>query len=238
MLIRSKFDKQMALLNEKLIEMGRAVEQSISMATEALITKNSELAQETIEAEAEVNEQEKDIENLCMKLLLLQNPMAGDLRMISAALKMITDMERIGDQATDIAEICLFLLEEDYIMQLSAIKEMAEAAVYMVHRSIDAFVRSDRATADAVIRYDDKIDELFAETKDKLYELMIANAENARQALDLLMIAKYYERIGDHAANIAEWVIFSITGEQKKELHKRIRREQKERKAAQMNGTC
>ena len=216
-------DIQMDKLNEMLIEMGRSVEFAISLATDALIKKDAAIAEQAIQAESEVNGQERDIEGLCTKILLLQNPVAHDLRMVRAASKMITDMERIGDQATDIAEICLILCEHEYIMPLSSIQSMGEAAVKMVNQSIDAFVKKDEALAASVILSDDYIDNLFTQTKDKLYELMLANVENSRQALDLLMIAKYYERIGDHAANIAERVIFSITGEEKKEIHKRLK---------------
>ena len=216
--LRSRFESQMLNLNKMLIEMGETVEQCISMATVALADKNMSLAREVIATDRSINEQEKDIESLCLKLLLHQQPVAKDLRMISAALKMITDMERIGDQCSDICDICL-LVEDEYIMDIEPFRQMGNIAIDMVHDSIEAFVKSDRDLAGAVLEKDDIIDKSFVDIKDALYKLMLADVNNSIQPLDLLMIAKYYERIGDHAENLAEWVIFSITGEQKPEIY-------------------
>ena len=150
-----------------------------------------------------------------MQLLLKQQPVASDLMSVSSALKMITDMERIGDHAEDISRICISLADEAYIRELDHIPQMANAAIKMVTDSIDAFVNKDLDLARSVKAKDDIVDNLLVMVKNDLYELMLANVENCKQALDLLMIAKYYERIGDHAVNISEWVVFSITGEHK-----------------------
>ena len=184
-----------------------------------MVNKDMALAAEVIKLEEDIDRQEKDIEGLCLKLLLQQQPVARDMRIIQSALKMITDMERIGDQACDISEICLFLEKEDYIMPMVHFSKIGAAAVKMMRDVVSAFVTKNRDLAIEVIRYDDVVDKIFTTIKDDLYTLMLADANNSRQALDLLMIAKYYERIGDHAENIAEWVIFSITGEQKSSLH-------------------
>jgi len=219
MVFRSRFDSQMLSLNERLIEMAKTVKDAISMTTQALIKKDITLSKQVLELEQNINEQEKDIESLCLKLLLHQNPVAKDLRMVSATLKMITDMERIGDQASDISDICLELSKQEYILTLNHFEKMGDIAIKMVNDSIEAFVDKDREKASNVLELDDKIDDLFNEIKDELYKLMITDTNNSRQALDLLMVAKYYERIGDHAENIAEWVIFSITGEQKGDIY-------------------
>jgi len=209
-----KFDEQLAELNDMLLEMGAMVERSISMASEALLNQDICLAKQVIEFESEVDRKEKDIEALCIKLLLQQQPVARDLRLISAALKMITDMERIGDQTADISEIVIMLNGAPYIKKLDHIPKMAAATVKMVTDSIDAFVKKDLNLAQKVIEYDDIVDNLFDRVKFDLMELIRANTPNNDQAVDLLMIAKYFERIGDHACNIAEWVVYSITGKQ------------------------
>ena len=211
-MMRGKFDEQLALLNDMLIEMGTLIETAIALATQALREQDIELAKKAIAYEQEIDQKEKDIEALCLKLLLRQQPIAKDLRLVSAALKMITDMERIGDQAADIAEIAIILAKTPLIKKLVHIPKMAEAAVNKVTDSIDAFVKKDLELAKAVIEYDDVIDDLFDTVKLDLIELIRADSANGTQALDLLMIAKYFERIGDHAVNIAEWVVFSITG--------------------------
>jgi phosphate transport system protein len=210
--MRNKFEEQLNELNRLLIEMGALIEKSISVATQALIRQDAELAQQVILIEEETDAKEKDIEALCLKLLLQQQPVAKDLRLISAALKMITDMERISDQARDIAEIAVILSSTTYIKKLEHIPMMAEAAIKMVKESIDAFVKKDLDLARAVMEYDDVVDDLFDTVKFDLVELMRRDNNNSGQAVDLLMIAKYFERIGDHAVNIAEWVEFSITG--------------------------
>ena len=213
--MRKKYDEQLDLLGNMLVEMGALIETAIARATQALKTQDIKQAQKAISYDKEVDQKEKDIEQLCLKLLLLQQPVASDLRFISAALKMITDMERIGDQAADIAEIAIMLAGTPYIKELEHIPQMAEATVKMVSDSIDAFVAKDLELAISVIEHDDVVDELFDTIKFELVDLIRENSKNAEQAMDLLMIAKYFERIGDHAENIAEWVVFSITGKHK-----------------------
>jgi phosphate transport system regulatory protein PhoU len=214
--MRNQFDKKLAILHNSLIEMGASIEWSIENATKALIEQNLELAQEVIKSDDEIDEKEKDIERQCLKLLLRQQPVAGDLRQISTALKIITDMERIGDQAADIAEICTYLVGQKYIKSLEHIPQMAQATTQMVKRSIDAYVARDIDLAEQVIKQDDVVDELYLKIKKDLIAMIHVDVDNGEQAFDLLQIAKYYERIGDHAGNIAEWVIFSITGEHRK----------------------
>lgn len=193
--------------------MGSLIEYAIENATDAFISQNNEKAQMVISFDKEVDEKEKEIEGLCLKLLLQQQPVARDLRQISAALKMITDMERIGDQAADISEIVMMLGKYPELKEMIHIPKMAEATIKMVKESIDAYVKKDLELAKQVIDYDDVVDDLFVVVKDELIELIRSNAKQGEAAADMLMVAKYYERIGDHATNIAEWVIFSITGE-------------------------
>jgi phosphate transport system protein len=210
--MRNRFDTQLDQLNTELIMMGSLVEASINNAIKALIEQDKELAKQIIRGDREVDEKEKEIENLCLKLLLQQQPVAKDLRLISAALKMITDMERIGDQAADISEIAVYLADGPFIKKLETIPQMAEETIKMVSGSIDAFIRRDLELAESVIEADDVVDDLFVTVKEDLFQLIRENPGNGGQAMDLLMIAKYLERIGDHATNIAEWVRFSITG--------------------------
>ncbi len=211
--MRNKFETQLEELNRELIHMGALVEESIDSAVKALCNQDKEEARKAIAFDRKIDYKEKEIEDLCLKLILQQQPVARDLRQISAALKMITDMERIGDQAADISDIAIFLAEEKYIKSLETIPEMAGATIRMVTGSIDAFVKSDLELARSVIDSDDIVDNLFVKVKDDLISLVHQNPDNGRQAMDLLMVAKYFERIGDHAVNIAEWVVFSITGE-------------------------
>ena len=213
--MRNRFDKQLDELNIQLIQMGSLIEKAINVAVDALINQDQDQAKKATKAEQEVDLKEKEIEDLCLKLLLQQQPVARDLRLISAALKMITDMERIGDQAADISDIAVCLSQEPYIKKLETIPKMAEMTIKMVTGSIDAFVKKDLALAHSVIEADDIVDDYFVVIKNELIELICENADNGIQAMDLLMVAKYFERIGDHAVNIAEWVIFSITGEHK-----------------------
>jgi len=208
-----KFERKLEQLNEKMLEMSAEIEDIISATTQALINQNREQAYEVIAIERNIDNLERDIQALCMKLLLLQQPVAGDLRTISSALKMITDMERIGDQAEDIAELIILLSDEPYIQKLVHIPYMAEAVIKMVNDSVAAFVKKDIKLAKEVIGYDDVVDELFCKVKGELTDLILKDKNNATQALDLFMVAKYFERIGDHAVNIADWVVFSITGE-------------------------
>lgn len=210
--MRNKFDEQLSVLNNMLIEMGALIETAIFLTIKALKSQDIELAKKAIEFDHDVDQKEKDIEALCLKLLLQQQPVARDLRLISAALKMITDMERIGDQAADISEITIFLANTPYISRMEHLPRMAAATAKMVTESIDAFVKKDLSLAKSVIAYDDVVDELFDTVKYDLIELIRTDNSNGEQAIDLLMIAKYFERIGDHAVNIAEWVVFSITG--------------------------
>ncbi|MCL1917938.1 MAG: phosphate signaling complex protein PhoU [Peptococcaceae bacterium] len=210
--MRSRFDEQLIQLNNTLLEMGALVEHAIDQATKALVAHDAEAAQEIIEGDEEIDDKEREVETLCLKLLLHQQPVASDLRQISAALKMITDLERIGDQAADISELCVYLSAQPYIKKLEHIQEMAATTMKMVTNSIDAFVRKDLQLAESVIDHDDIVDRLYVTIKKDLIELVHENVKNGEQAFDVLQIAKYYERIGDHAVNLAEWAIFSITG--------------------------
>ena len=209
--MRVKFEAQLERLNVELITMGALCEEVISGAAKALLDGDSGLRETVLAAERDINQKERDIESLCMKLLLQQQPVARDLRQISAALKMITDMERIGDQAEDIAEIIAFL--EDRQAENDAVfREMARAVIQMVTESVDAYVKCDIILAKKVIADDDYVDDCFARIKQSLISRIAAAPTEGEYALDLLMIAKYFERIGDHATNIAEWVEFSVTG--------------------------
>jgi len=210
--MRSRFDEQLTKLNNNLIEMGALTERAIAKATRALISQDAQTAKSIIEGDSLIDEKEKEIESLCLKLILNQQPVARDLRQISTALKMITDMERIGDQAADISELCIYLAKQEYIKKLEHIPQMAEATIKMVTDCIDAFVKKDLELAKAVIDFDDVVDALYVTVKKDLITLIHTDVKNGEQAFDLLQIAKYYERIGDHAVNIAEWVVFSITG--------------------------
>ncbi len=214
--MRSKFDEQLALLNRELIEMGALCEEVIALSSKALTELDKPLAAKVAPLDTEIDQKERTIESMCLKLLLQQQPVARDLRQISAALKMITDMERIGDQAEDIAEIISFIdghtSENDTLM-----REMAKAVIQMVTESVDAYVKHDIALAEKVIADDDIVDDYFDSVKKKLIGSIARNPGDGEYALDILMIAKYFERIGDHATNIAEWVIFSITGVHKED---------------------
>ena len=209
--MRNTFQEQLEQLNVELIKMGALCEEAISAATKAYLEGDRELGKRTGRLEQEIDNKERDIEGQCMKLLLRQQPVAGDLRQISAALKMITDMERIGDQAEDIAEIIGYL-EDSPSEQCTLLSAMARSAVKMVTDSVDAYVKQDVALARAVIDHDDVVDSYFDQLKNSLMTLIAAAPMEGSTALDLLMIGKYFERIGDHATNIAEWVIFSVTG--------------------------
>ncbi len=209
--MRNKFDEQLLHLNQKMIEMGALCERFIALAADALLKGDNKDAEEIVNHGHEIDEMEREIESICLKLLLQQQPVASDLRQISAALKMITDMERIGDQAEDIAEIIPFL-DGRTGKELADFKPMAETACKMVTDSIDAFVKKDLKLAKSVSAQDDIVDECFVNVKAKLINLISKTEDDGEYAVDLLMIAKYFERIGDHAVNIAEWVEFSVTG--------------------------
>ena len=213
--MRNRFDRQLSTLNDELIEMGSMIEKSIETAIKALVNQDVDLARHAIEADEEIDRQERIIEDLCLKLLLQQQPVAKDLRLISSALKMITDMERIGDHASDISEITIALADQPYIKKLEHIQQMAKETMIMLVGSIEAFVDKDLEKANEVIKRDDVVDDLFDKVKKELIQMIHENADKSEQAADLLMVAKYMERIGDHATNISEWVIFSITGEHK-----------------------
>ena len=209
--MRNRFDEQLFELNRELIEMGSMCEEVIASVAKALSTGDMVLARKVKESGASIDQMERDIEGRCMKLLLHQQPVARDLRQISAALKMITDMERIGDQAEDIAEIVIFL--NGHTMEgVETIEDMARETIKMVTESVDAFVKKDVALAESVLAHDDVVDDYFDKMKCDIINLIAENPADGEFALDLLMISKYFERIGDHATNIAEWVIYSVTG--------------------------
>jgi len=210
--MQNRFDEQLSRLNDMLIEMGTLCAQAIAVATQALREQDADLAKTVNEIEQENDRMEKEIESLCLRLLLKQHPVARDLRFISAALKMITDMERIADQAVDISELTILLTSQTYIKKLEHIPQMALATVKMVTESIEAFVSRDLDLARSVMAYDDVVDGLFIAIKNDLIEMIREDSANGEQAMDLLIISKYYERIGDHAVNISEWVEYAITG--------------------------
>ncbi|GAE88460.1 MAG TPA: phosphate signaling complex protein PhoU [Fervidobacterium sp.] len=209
--MRNKFDEQLDLLKTQMIQMGALCEEAIASATKALINGDIELAKKVITTDEDIDHKEKEIESICLKLLLQYQPVARDLRQISSALKMITDMERIGDQAADISEI-IMLANIKAANNTSHIADMAKATIKMVTDSIDAYVQQNLKLAKAVIDYDDVVDNLFNDVKADMIRLINEDTENGEFAIDLIMISKYFERIGDHATNIAEWVVFSITG--------------------------
>jgi len=212
--MRNRFDEQLFELNREIIEMGAMCEEAIATAAKALSAGDLELAAKVRENGPAIDQMERDIESRCMKLLLHQQPVARDLRLISAALKMITDMERIGDQAEDISEIIEFL-KGRRIENIRFIEDMARETVKMVTDSIDAFVKKDVALAKAVLAHDDVVDTYFEKMKCDIIRLISETPDDGEFALDLLMISKYFERIGDHATNIAEWVIYAVTGTHK-----------------------
>ena len=203
------FERQLEELHVQIITMGSLCEKVISLSNRAI--RGDKCIQEIFDTDKEIDTKEREIENLCMRILLHQQPVARDLREVSAALKMISDMERIGDQAADIAEITRFL-QLAPLRKVVPVDKMANAAVRMVTNAIDSFIKRDLTLAGRVIGSDDIIDDLFVSIRKYLVEYITKHPENSENCLDMLMIAKYFERIGDHAANIAEWVEFSITG--------------------------
>ena len=209
--MRNHFNNQLEQLNRELIQMGGLCEEIIETVARALTGWEENLIKRVATLGAEIDESERTIETLCMKLLLQQQPVARDLRQISAAMKMITDMERIGDQAEDIAEIITHLncrVERESVQ----IREMAEATMQMVREAVESYVRQDLDLAHKVMGHDDIVDDYFIKVRTSLIDIIAANPADGGYALDLLMIAKYCERIGDHCTNIAEWVEFSVTG--------------------------
>ena len=216
--MRSKFDNELKNLNDKLLEMGGQVERSIEDALTALVNKDLNLANKVFSSDDIINSMEKDIEDMCLRIILRQHPVASDLRLISSILKMITDLERIGDQAQDISQITMHLVDKDYIKDLKHIKEMSKITTSMVKDSINAFLVKDIGLIEEVIKKDEKVNELFDIIRGELIDLIRKDRDNANQAIDFLMITKYLERIGDHAKNIAEWALFSITGVHKENV--------------------
>ncbi|MDD6187891.1 MAG: phosphate signaling complex protein PhoU [Oscillospiraceae bacterium] len=209
--MRSRFDRRLDILNKKMIEMGAECETAIAQSVKALLDGDMKIAAMVKQSTRRIDELEREIEGICLKLLLQQQPVAKDLRNISAALKMITDMDRIGVQSEEIAEI-VTALDGKTGKESADIRQMALDVIKMVSDSVDAYVRADITLADGVIKYDDVVDDAFLKVKQNLIALIGQNARDGEYALDLLMIAKYFERIGDHAVNIAEWVKFSVTG--------------------------
>ena len=214
--MRNRFDQQLEKLNVELVTMGALCEDALTYAIRALFDRESDMAERAEEAEKQIDQMEREIEAICMRLLLQQQPVARDLRVISSALKMIGDMERIGDQAADIAEIVKYLDEEE-VPNLGHLREMSDFAAGMVTASINSFVRQDLDLARKVILDDDVVDGYFEKVKEALIGLIAEGDRDGAFLLDVLMVAKYIERIGDHATNIAEWVVYSITGEHPEE---------------------
>ena len=213
--MRSKFVSELQAMHEDLIQMASLAEIAISSSVKALETMDETLAQKVVGSDHQIDELEKEVERRCLRLLLQQQPVARDLRSVSTALKMITDLERIGDQAADIAEVTVFLCRNRDFQMPEGLREMALAAVKMVRGAIDAFVEENLDKAHEVIGYDDVVDRAFLRTRDELIRQVKQAAGSAEQIMDLLMIAKYLERIGDHAVNTAEWVVFFLTGAHK-----------------------
>lgn len=209
--MRNRFDEQLVQLHNELIRMGALCEETIAYAVKYLTDHDPEMKENAVDSEKQIDRKERDIESHCMKLLMHQQPVATDFRMIASALKMISDMERIGDQAEDIAEIAEYIHLSDLKSRVH-ITDMAEAVIHMVNNSIDSFVKKDIDIAYSVIAMDDMVDEIFLKVKKELIEAVQDGHDDAESLVDLLMIAKYFERIGDHAENIAEWVIYAITG--------------------------
>ena len=207
--MRNYFDRQLELLNEEMTQMGALCEDAIALAAKALTERSKELAGKVPAISSALDQKERDVEDICLKLLLRQQPVAGDLRQISAAMKMITDMERIGDQAEDIVDL---IPKMSGSAEEGPLQKMASAAQTMVTEAVDAYVKQDLALAKKVMGDDDIVDAYFNQVKSDIIAMIAANPGDGEYALDLLMIAKYFERIGDHCTNIAEWVEFSLTG--------------------------
>lgn len=208
--MRSKFDEQLSELNQKLIQMGQAIEENIRDAIDALVNGNIEKANQIKNSDDDIDKMQRDIEGICFGLLIQQQPVAKDLRVITAAMKMVTDMERIGDHAVDISEMTEFLSENEMNDRFDTLKNMASEATVMLIHSIDAFTEKNADIARDVIDHDDVVDALFVNVKEELIKLISENPKSGEAGLDILMIAKYLERIGDHATNIAEWVLYSL----------------------------
>ncbi len=210
--MRRIFDEQLDELVQEMIDMGAMIEQAIDKACDALLARDVQLAKAVMDADVLIDQKERHIESMCLRLLLMQQPIARDLRKVSSALKMITDMERVGDQAADICEIVTMMDPNSGCQNPDVIRQMAKATMYMVHRAVDAYVASDLDLAREVMASDDEVDELFVRLKKEAGDIFASDAIQSNYAMDLLMIAKYFERIGDHAVNIGEWVEYSVTG--------------------------
>ncbi|MFR8420334.1 phosphate signaling complex protein PhoU [Anaerostipes sp.] len=213
--MRNRFDRQLLKLNQEMIDMGSLCEEMITAAAKIVATRDKELMEDIFTMEEEINQKERDIERICMKLLMQQQPVASDLRVISAAMKMVSDMERIGDQACDITGIVRKDAEVLEIRENTHLGKMAKATINMVSKSIQSFIKQNLMIAHEVIEQDDTVDELFNKVKKETISLIHEDPEKGEECVAIVMIAKYFERIGDHASNIAEWVEFAITGEYK-----------------------
>lgn len=209
--MRERFERQLMQLNTELISMGALCEDAIDCAVKYLLENNGKMKENASELEKQIDRKERDIETICLRILLQQQPVAADLRTVSSALKMISDMERIGDQAYDISEIAEYVAGKEITNEVH-IADMADTAAKMVTMSIESFVKKDTGLAQSAIALDDKVDELFLTVKSELINAVRQGKDNGETLIDLLMIAKYFERIGDHAQNIAEWVIYAVTG--------------------------
>lgn len=216
--MRSRLDEQLDELKSEMIHMGNMIEQSIQRAVKAFMNRDEYLAKEVMAGDAQVDRIQKTIENICFNLLIQQQPVASDLRTITAAMKMVTDMERIGDHAADISEMTISMTMQQMFFDFQHIKEMASETVLMLNWSIEAYVERDKMKAKKVIDYDDVVDRLFMEVKKDIIELIRNDPKEGEEATDLLMVAKYFERIGDHATNIAEWVIYSLKGSKEEDI--------------------
>lgn len=212
---RQSFDKEMEHLHTELIKMSALVENAIEMSIKALKNQDYFLAERIIDHDRDIDEMEKLIERKCLELILRQQPVARDLRMVSTALKMVTDLERVGDHASDISEVVIRMKKDNDFRIIEHLPEMAKEAGQMVHNAVSAFVNEDVEQAKRVIANDDVVDELFNKVKDEVAQWLRKSSDNSDQMIDLLLIAKYFERIGDHAENICEWVEFRETGEYK-----------------------
>ena len=208
--MRSKFDEQLLELNKEMIEMGNKIILSIKNAIEALVARDENMAKAIMESDAEVDHLQKKIEGICFNLIIQQQPVARDLRTVTAAMKMVTDMERIGDHAADISEMTILMGQNSQIDKFEHISQMATETMIMLNHSIEAYVEKNVIKAKEVIEHDDIVDDLFVEAKKDVIELILNSPIEGEGATDILMIAKYFERIGDHATNIAEWVIYSL----------------------------
>ena len=211
--MREKFERQLVELNNTMIDIGNKGIESINGSIDALINRDIEKAKKIMENDNEIDHLQKAIENICFNLLVAQQPVAKDLRAITAAMKMVTDMERIGDHAADISEMTILMGKDSKIDNFDHISKMAAETMIMLNQSIEAYVEKDTKKAHDVIEHDDIVDKLFDEAKKDVIRLIIESSDDGEDATDLLMIAKYFERIGDHATNIAEWVIFSLKTE-------------------------